>query len=73
MTVLEFLLVAVSFFFVGVVSMYLVTKQKRKKESCGDLLVFQDPDDGPYFFLELAVVPEDVIQKEYISLKVTPR
>lgn len=58
-------------FLIGYVLGFLVHKLIANKATIGFLRVdTSDPEDGPYLFLELHKGMEDVISREYVTLKV---
>ena len=67
------LLIAMSigFTILGIVIEKIRSKRRPKEESQGILNVnCNDPEDGPYLFLELTVPLEDVIGKKSITFDV---
>jgi hypothetical protein len=57
---------------VGLFGGIVLTKIFSKPKTMGTLRMYQDEDDGPYLFLELATDPHDVISKKEVTFKVNP-
>lgn len=70
MTVLELLIVAVPCVLIGILIAVIYQKKQKPKEICGNLLVYEDEDDGPYFFLDLLVEPKEVKGKKQVRFNV---
>lgn len=54
-------------------SIFEAARNRAKNESVGTLKVNNSDPDGPYLFLELSTYPEDIMQKEYVTMKVETR
>lgn len=60
-------------FGIGIVVGCIITLIISRTRNIGFLRVdTSDPDDGPYFFLELNTLPDNVIKRKYVTLKVNP-
>ena len=59
-------------FLLGITIGVVLTVAMNRKKVVNELLVdVSDPEDGPYMFLNLKHTPHDIMQKKYITLKVT--
>lgn len=54
--------------FVGGVLLHLL--RRPQKTSDGSLRVDRSDPDGPYLFLQLAITPEELMQKQSVNLDV---
>lgn len=59
-------------FLLGLTIGIFITNIILRKKTDDELLVdVSDPEDGPYMFLNLKHTPSAIIQKKYVTLKVT--
>lgn len=65
---LDFIIVAVLSILVGVVLTLVVLRGKTS----GNLRMYNDPEDGPYLFVELDTEPTIIMKKKYVIFKVNP-
>lgn len=70
MTVFELLIVMMPSILIGILIAAIYQKKQKPKEICGNLLVYEDEDDGPYFFLDLLVEPKEVKTKKQVLFDV---
>lgn len=75
MDILTLVISFVGMFFCGFAagSIFESARNRAKNESVGTLKVNNSDPDGPYLFLELSTYPEDIMQKEYVTMKVETR
>lgn len=75
MDILTFIISCIGMFFCGFVagSIFESARNRAKNEPVGTLKVNDSDPDGPYLFLELSTYPEDIMQKEYVTMKVETR
>lgn len=60
-------------FVLGVVCGITVQALRNKPKTKGTLRIYNDPDDGPYLFLELTSDPNDVMKEKFVTFDVNPR
>ena len=60
------------FLFIGLIIGSVLTKLICKPRHAGTLRTYEDSDDGSvYFYLDLDSLPEEIIQCEYVTFKVS--
>lgn len=69
---MEFVLTLVAFI-AGLIFGGVIVYVHLRHKSSGALRMHNDPDDGPYLFLELAEQPESVMKKKFVTFSVNPR
>lgn len=52
---------------------FIFAKKYLVYESSGEIVVKDDPDDGPYLFLELKEEIDELLSKKIISLKISQK
>ena len=62
----EFVVVTVLSILVGVVITLVILRGKTS----GNLRMYNDPEDGPYLFVELDAEPTIIMKKKYVIFKV---
>lgn len=70
---MEIVLYIIAGLITGAIAMYVFCKFGARKRTSGTLRMYNDPDDGPYLFLELSELPESVMQKKIVTFDVNPR
>lgn len=75
MELLTLIICCSGMFFCGFVtgSIFEAARNRAKNEPVGTLKVNDSDPDGPYLFLELSTYPEDIMQEEYVTMKVETR
>lgn len=73
MMTIEILLIDALLIAIGFVLGSILAKRHKPKYA-GILRSYESDDgDGPYFYLDLDLLPEEIVQSEYVTFKVSRR